>query len=38
MVQKDGGYGFKNFAKVGTPITLIVGAVVVLLAPMVYGF
>ena len=38
MVQKDGGYGFRDFAKVGTPITLIVGAVVLLLAPMVYGF
>jgi di/tricarboxylate transporter len=38
MVQKDGGYGFKDFAKVGTPITLIVGAVVVLLAPIAYGF
>lgn len=38
MVQKDGGYGFKDFAKVGTPITLIVGAVVLLLAPIVYGF
>jgi di/tricarboxylate transporter len=38
MVQKDGGYSFKDFAKVGTPITLIVAAVVLLLAPMVYGF
>ena len=38
MVQKDGGYSFMDFAKVGTPITLIVGAVVVLLAPIVYGF
>ena len=38
MVQKDGGYGFKDFARVGTPITLIVGAVVLLLAPMVYSF
>lgn len=38
MVQKDGGYGFKDFAKVGTPITLIVGVVVLLLAPIVYGF
>lgn len=38
MVQKDGGYGFKDFAKVGTPITLIVGAVVLLLAPIAYGF
>jgi di/tricarboxylate transporter len=38
MVQKDGGYGFMDFAKVGTPITLIVGAVVLFLAPIVYGF
>jgi len=38
MVQKDGGYGFMDFVKVGTPITLIVGAVVLLLAPVVYGF
>jgi di/tricarboxylate transporter len=37
MVQKDGGYRFADFAKVGAPITLIVGAVVVLLAPLVYG-
>jgi di/tricarboxylate transporter len=38
MVQKDGGYGFGDFAKVGAPITLIVGVVVLLLAPRVYGF
>jgi di/tricarboxylate transporter len=38
MVQKDGGYGFMDFAKVGIPITLIVGTVVLLLAPLVYGF
>jgi di/tricarboxylate transporter len=38
MVQKDGGYCSRDFAKVGTPITLIVGAVVLLLAPTVYGF
>jgi len=31
------GYGFMDFAKVGTPITLVVGAVV-LLAPIVYRF
>jgi len=37
MVQKDGGYAFKDFAKVGVPLTLIVGAVVLLLAPIVYG-
>jgi di/tricarboxylate transporter len=38
MVQKDGGYAFKDFAKVGVPLTLIVGAAVLLLAPIVYGF
>ena len=38
MVQKDGGYGFADFAKAGTPISLLVGAVVLLLAPIVYGF
>ena len=37
MVQKDGGYGFGDFARVGIPLTAIVGVVVVLLAPVVYG-
>jgi di/tricarboxylate transporter len=37
MVQGEGGYNFRDFAKVGLPLTLIVGLVVVLLAPMVYG-
>lgn len=38
MVQIPGGYNFADFAKVGVPLTLIVGAVVLLLAPIVYGF
>ena len=38
MVQKDGGYSFKDFARVGVPITIIVAAVVLLVAPIVYGF
>jgi di/tricarboxylate transporter len=38
MVQEPGGYSFFDFAKVGTPLTLIVGAVVLLLAPILYGF
>ena len=38
MVQKPGGYVFSDYAKVGTPLTLIVGAVALLLAPIVYGF
>jgi di/tricarboxylate transporter len=37
MVQKDGGYTLKDFAKIGVPLTLIVGAVVLLLAPIVYA-
>jgi di/tricarboxylate transporter len=38
MVQKDGGYTFEDFARVGLPLTVIVGVVVVLLAPIMYGF
>ena len=38
MVQKPGGYVFSDFARVGIPLTFIVGAVVLLLAPIVYGF
>ena len=38
MVQKPGGYVFSDFAKVGIPLTVIVGLVVLLLAPLVYGF
>jgi di/tricarboxylate transporter len=38
MVQEPGGYTFADYAKVGVPLTLLVGAVVVLLAPIVYGF
>jgi len=37
MVQKDGGYAFGDFGRVGLPLTAIVGVVVVLLAPVVYG-
>jgi di/tricarboxylate transporter len=37
MVQKDGGYAFGDFGRVGLPLTVIVGVVVVLLAPVVYG-
>ena len=38
MVQQPGGYKFSDFATVGVPLTLIVGVVVLLLAPIVYGF
>jgi len=38
MVQKPGGYVFSDFARVGVPLTVLVGLVVILLAPIVYGF
>lgn len=38
MVQKDGGYGFMDFAKVGIPLTMIQAVVVLALAPVAYGF
>jgi di/tricarboxylate transporter len=38
MVQGPGGYRFNDFAKVGFPLTVIVGIVVLALAPIVYGF
>jgi di/tricarboxylate transporter len=38
MVQKPGGYVFSDFARVGIPLTIIVALVVILLAPVVYGF
>jgi di/tricarboxylate transporter len=38
MVQKDGGYTFADFAKVGLPLTILVGIVVLTIAPIVYGF
>jgi len=38
MVQKPGGYVFSDFARVGIPLTAIVALVVLLLAPIVYGF
>jgi di/tricarboxylate transporter len=38
MVQGPGGYRFIDFAKVGLPLTVIVGIVVLVFAPIVYGF
>jgi di/tricarboxylate transporter len=38
MVQRPGGYTFSDFARVGIPLTLVVGLVVLLLAPIMYGF
>ena len=38
MVQKPGGYVFSDFARVGIPLTIIIAAVVLLLAPIMYAF
>jgi di/tricarboxylate transporter len=38
MVQEPGGYTFGDYARVGLPLTLVVGAVVLILARIVYGF
>ncbi|MEO0484111.1 MAG: SLC13 family permease [Planctomycetota bacterium] len=38
MVYGPGGYRFGDFARLGAPLTLIVGAVCVALAPRVYPF
>jgi len=38
MVYRPGGYKFGDFVKMGLPLTLIVGALSVFLAPLVFGF
>ena len=38
MVQGPGNYEFKDFVKVGIPLTILAGIVALLLAPIVYGF
>jgi di/tricarboxylate transporter len=38
MVQGPGGYTFADFAKVGIPLTLLIAAVVIVVAPLAYGF
>ena len=38
MVQGPGGYTFGDFALVGLPLTLLVGSVVLAIAPIAYGF
>ncbi len=38
MVQKPGGYSFADFAKVGIPLSILVGIVVVGLTPIFFPF
>ena len=36
MVQEPGNYIFSDFAKVGLPLTILVGAIVLILTPLIY--
>src|SRR5262245_16374736 len=38
MVQEPGGYTFGDFSRVGFPLTALVAVVVLMLAPVIYGF
>jgi di/tricarboxylate transporter len=38
MVYEPGHYKFSDFAKVGIPITIIVGIVTIILSPLIFGF
>jgi di/tricarboxylate transporter len=38
MVQRPGGYSFTDFAKVGAPLSLLVGVVVCVLTPVFFPF
>jgi di/tricarboxylate transporter len=38
MVHGPGGYTFGDFARVGLPLTVLVGVLALWLAPLVYGF
>ena len=38
MVLGPGGYQFKDFLKIGIPLTIVVGVITVLIAPLVWPF
>jgi di/tricarboxylate transporter len=38
MVMRPGGYQFRDYARIGVPLSLLVGTVVCLVAPVVYPF
>ena len=38
MVYEPGGYEFTDYAKLGIPLTIVVGVVTVLLAPVFFNF
>ena len=38
MVYGPGGYKFTDFVKVGVPLTIVVGIIVLILTPMIWPF
>jgi di/tricarboxylate transporter len=38
MVYGPGGYKFTDFVKIGVPMTLVVGVITILVAPLVWPF
>jgi len=38
MVQEPGGYTFIDFVKLGVPLTIIAGVIVLILTPLIYKF
>jgi di/tricarboxylate transporter len=38
MVYGPGGYRFSDYVRIGVPLDLLIGAVTVLLAPLVWKF
>ena len=38
MVYIPGGYQFTDYVKIGLPLTILVGVVTVVIAPLVFGF
>jgi len=38
MVFSPGGYKFTDFVKIGIPMTVVVGIITIILAPMVWPF
>ena len=38
MVYGPGGYHFSDYVKIGIPLTLLVGVIVVILVPQIWSF
>jgi di/tricarboxylate transporter len=38
MVYSPGGYKFTDFVKIGIPMSVVVGIITIIIAPMVWSF